>query len=180
MEIIIKPENIIWENNKIVGAKTSNGEKIYIPEWEYELLATFENYSILLPYKREVQLINPIPYFDIDSGTIIYEYSYWEKKIFFEKNTIIKEIRHNLPNLCINRIPLGRKVRTKICIFLQTNRRNAYIKKVVFKIYILHANPNQNEKEIKIEYFKKNCIFEFYLPTINRDDKRIKIYINEY
>ncbi len=180
MEIIIKPENIIWENDKIVGAKTATGGKISIPEWEYELLATFENYLILLPSKKNVRLINPNPYFDIDSETIIYESSYWEEKIFFEKNTIIKEIRHNLPNLYINKIPLGRKVRVKICIFLQINIRNAYIKRIVFKIYILHTNPDKNEKEIKIECSKKNSIFEINLPIRNIYDKQVKIYINEY
>lgn len=180
MEIKIKPKEILWENGKIIGAIAPNDEKVSVPEWEYDLIKTFENYLILLPRKKNVKLIDPIRYFDAEDKNIVFETSYWEEKIIFEKNTIIKEIRHNLPNLYIGRMPLGKKVRAKICIFILTNRRNKYIQKVVIKIYVLHTNPNPNEKEIRIEYSKKNCIFDFYLPTINRDNKRKKLYINEY
>jgi hypothetical protein len=179
--ITLKPEKLILENGKIIGAKIAD-QIYYIPEWERKQLVVLKNYIIGIAYKKFANFVNSELYFDIATGEIKKENPYWEEKLFFNKNTVIKKIRHSLNDKDIRKIPLGKKIRANIYLFLETNKRNKYIQRMVFEIYITHANPDiNNEEEIRIENREgKNCLFKTNLPNLSSFNSIKTMYINTY
>ena len=144
-------------------------------------MAVFKNYIIRIPY-RGIKLIDLELYFDLRSEEIKKENPYWEEKIFFNKNTIIKRIRHSHREKNIKKIPFGKKIKANLYLFLETNRKNKYIQRIVIEIYICHANPSLKDwEEIRIEKKEgKKCLFKINLPVLGYFNLPAKMYINTY
>ena len=174
------PRNIIRENDKIIGAEIA-GEIFYTPEWERKEIKVFRNYIIFLGYNKSVVLITPDPYYDVESGEIKKDSPYWEEKIFFlNRNTLIKKIRHISSEKDVKRMPLGKMVRANIHLFLETNKRNKYIQRLVCNIYVTHAKPEIKEYyEIKFETKKRDSIFQISFPNVSSKNEKIELYVNK-